>query len=199
MSSILLFCTAQEAKSLASKISKHVETTEGYDDALAIVKSRGEVSADEKFETQPDANGSLETQWVGASVEEVRDWVLQNQEKLRDNEIADANLIAILDYRSAKDETIRMDYYRDRPGLPFRESGLHPEEGGPPYTEVEILPPKSDVWYSFRIRYQHFHQLVADLTGVTSAEVVFPYYFGRKDEFLDDQGIFDLDKVFDAL
>uniref|UniRef100_A0A8H7KD79 Uncharacterized protein n=1 Tax=Bionectria ochroleuca TaxID=29856 RepID=A0A8H7KD79_BIOOC len=187
MSEVLLFCTAQEAKPLAAKISKYVKTTEGYDNALAIVKFRDDVSADEKFET-PDANGSFETQWIGASVGD-----------LRENEAVDANLVAILDDRSASDETIQMDYYQDRPGLPFRESGLHPEEGGPPYTEDEILPRKSDAWYSFRIRYQHFHQLVADLTGVTSAEVVFPYYFRQKDEFVNEQGVFDLDKVFDAL
>ncbi|CAG9939838.1 unnamed protein product [Clonostachys rosea f. rosea IK726] len=198
MSEILLFCTAQEAKPLAAKISKYVKTTEGYDNALAIVKFRDDVSADEKFET-PDANGSFETQWIGASVGDVRAWVLDHQEKLRENEAVDANLVAILDDRSASDETIQMDYYQDRPGLPFRESGLHPEEGGPPYTEDEILPRKSDAWYSFRIRYQHFHQLVADLTGVTSAEVVFPYYFRQKDEFVNEQGVFDLDKVFDAL
>ncbi|KAK7217275.1 hypothetical protein V2G26_005278 [Clonostachys chloroleuca] len=189
MSKILLFCTAQEAKPLAAKISKYLETTEGYDNALAIVKSRNEVSADEKFETQPDANGSFETQWIGASVEDVRAWMLHHQEELCESEAVNANLIAILDDRSASDETIQMEYYRDRPGLPFRESGLHPEEGGPPYTEDEILPRKSEAWYSFRIRYQHFHQLVADLTGVTSAEAVFPYYFGRKDEFITYRGI----------
>ncbi|RYP59761.1 hypothetical protein DL770_010144 [Monosporascus sp. CRB-9-2] len=87
------------------------------------------------------SDGSLDTEWIGASVDQLRDWVLeQQQQQLQSDKSVDSNLVAILDRRSADDDIILMGYYHDGPGIPFYESGLHPEEGGPPYREDEIRP-----------------------------------------------------------
>lgn len=85
-----------------------------------------------------------------------------------------------MDQRSTRDKTIIVQFFNEKPGLDF-----------PPYG---TLPPEENAWYSFRIRYNDAFTLVAALTE-TAFDVSYPVYFGRKDEFTNEEGVFEVQKA----
>lgn len=90
------------------------------------------------------------------------------------------NIAGIADARTAKDGTILMTWYREGEG----------EE----CTPYGVLPPKADSWWDFRVQAGHASRVIAALNFV-EPDVSFPRYFGRKEEFTDENGVFDAEKA----
>lgn len=64
------------------------------------------------------------------------------------------------------------------------------DDFGPPYG---VLPPKSETWYDFRVHPEDATKVVACLGY--APDLSYPYYYARKEEFTDENGVFDVDKA----
>lgn len=180
---------------VVSKVLNYIKEKDGYD-PFSLVESRQPPAEGKEFKMELGKEEVFQTEFIGASVEECRAWTHQYQSGPWNLE---PDLFFIMDERSAKDETLSVQYYNRGPGLPWREDGLLPEDGGPPLAVDEILPQHADTWYTFRIRPDHFNQACADLSGITAPDAVLPFWFKRTAEFTTEDGVFDLDALRQAL
>lgn len=57
-----------------------------------------------------------------------------------------------------------------------------------------LLPPNGEAWYDFRIRPEDTSRLITDLVDV-DPDVTFRFYFGRREDFTNENGVFDVAKV----
>ena len=91
------------------------------------------------------------------------------------------DLITIVDARSAKDRTVSIQHY------------VRPPAGTEDFTfgEYGVLPRETNVWYDFRVDYRQAQKVHAALTE-NSPEVIFPIYFGNKETFTDENGVFNV-------
>ncbi|KAJ9658778.1 hypothetical protein H2198_003526 [Neophaeococcomyces mojaviensis] len=119
----------------------------------------------------------FETDFIGASEQDCRQWALQQQG--RDNRIQQ-DIIAIADRQSADDETLSIQRYKREPGVELPGSGT--------------LPQALNTWYSFRVRYLDARTVYAALS-FTEPDVVDAVYYGQKEELTDARGIFDVAKA----
>ncbi|PVH95934.1 hypothetical protein DM02DRAFT_536308 [Periconia macrospinosa] len=179
MTRTLLFCTAEEAKPVRYshlicirgilKAAEHefwlLESQECPSDSSGL---KSQLADDETY----DASA-----FIGASEEDCQAWYQRHVDKVN---FIEEESIAIADARTARDGTILIQYYQEVEG-----------EECPPFG---VLPPKADTWYDFRIRPEHTARLLANLSHVAS-DVSFPRYFGRKEEFTDENGVFDPEKA----
>jgi hypothetical protein len=115
-----------------------------------------------------------------SSVTDCQNFILENQDTAM---FIEPNIAGIADARTAKDGTILMTWYRESEGENCRPYG--------------VLPPKADSWWDFRIRPEQAHIVLAYLSFVAS-DVSFPLYFARKEEFTDENGVFDAVKAEEA-
>ena len=146
-------------------------------DLFALAQHRHpEGEGRDAFISELDAGASFDNEFVGASYGECQSWALQ---QFKENKALNDELIAIADERSAEDGTIVMQFYA---------------KGPPPVEGVSL---KSDSWYLYRIRYQDAFDICAALTE-TAPDVTYPVYFGRKEEFTDEDGVFDVQKAREA-
>ncbi|KAI1772035.1 hypothetical protein F4818DRAFT_185775 [Hypoxylon cercidicola] len=168
----LLFCTAEEAKPFIPTIMS--------DRVFDLVESREIPGEGERFKRTLEEGATFRTDFIGASVEECETWT---QELWQRTNLGEGFMIAIADKRTASDHTISLLYYNDNSDdMEFEEF-----EGGK-------LPAKNDTWYEFRIKYKDSFPIFAALSE-TEPDVVYPTYFGRKDECTDKDGIFDVEKA----
>lgn len=190
---ILLFCTAQEAKLVSALCLTNVSSADKSDvqvvpeimateqsqgiDLFVLAQSRNHDQAQQNLIVELKDGETFETDFIGAREVDCQSWA---QTQILLDKSLDNELIAIVDQRSALDKTIIMQFFNQKPGLDF-----------PPYG---ILPPKENVWYSFRIPYKDAFTLVAALTA-TAFDVAYPIYFGRKEEFINEQGVFEVHKA----
>ncbi|KAK9772693.1 hypothetical protein AB5N19_14294 [Seiridium cardinale] len=172
---ILLFCTAQEAKSVVPEVLA-TEQSQGID-LYVLAQYRNPDQARQNLTVELTDGETFESDFIGAREVECQAWA---QQQILLNRSFDQELIAILDRRSALDKTIIMQFFNQKPGLDF-----------PPYG---TLPPEENVWYSFRIPYKDAFALVAALTE-TALDVAYPIYFGRKEEFTNEQGVFEVHRA----
>lgn len=138
-----------------------------------LIESRDCPSDRSGFKTELVNDEAFKTEFVGASEQDCQNWALEKQ---RETLFIEPNIIAIANARTAKNGTILMQWYHQGEG-----------EDIPPYG---ILPPKSNTWYDFRIDPENAEKVVSCL-NFTEPDVVYPSYFGRKEELTDENGVFD--------
>lgn len=150
-----------------------------------LVESHADPSSDESFKRALKDNETFETGFIGASEQECQNWALEKQFQVN---FIEQDFIAIADERSAKDDTLLIQYYaRELPEL-------DPEEDGMPFGELGILPRERNTWHDFRIDYKRAGEVyVSLLYGYPGS--VYPVYFGRKEELTDEHGVFDVAKA----
>ncbi|PVH90907.1 hypothetical protein DM02DRAFT_678344 [Periconia macrospinosa] len=172
MSRTLLFCTAEEAKPCIPGILKAAESH------FWLLESQ-ECPSDDSGLKHSLAPGEPfdASAFIGASVEDCQKWFHAHHGAV--NFIL-GDGIAIADARTAQDGTISMQYYYW--GEPWDCHGYG------------LLPPNGEAWYDFRIRPEDTGSVIADL-AYTPGNVNFPFYFGRREEFTDENGVFDVAKV----
>ncbi|CAI6334247.1 unnamed protein product [Periconia digitata] len=173
MGGTLLFCTAEEAKTAINSIQSKGRR-------IYLVESRECPSDESGFKTEVANEGDVESAFISASEKDCQKWYSDHEATAL---FIEPNHIVIADARTAKDGTVLLQWYR--------ESG---EECSP----YGVLPPESDTWWDYRILPEHIQNVVACLEFVAS-DVSFPVYIGRKDEFTDENGVFDAEKADQAM
>ncbi|PVH90678.1 hypothetical protein DM02DRAFT_678458 [Periconia macrospinosa] len=172
MSRTLLFCTAEEAKPCIPGILKAAESH------FWLLESQ-ECPSDDSGLKHSLAPGEPfhASAFIGASVEDCQKWFHAHVGAVN---FIEGYGIAIADARTARDGTISIQYYS------WGEPWMFPGYG--------LLPPNGEAWYDFRIRPEDTPRVIADL-GYVGPDVTFPFYFGRREEFTDKNGVFDVAKV----
>ena len=127
----------------------------------------------EKLRKELQANETVETDFIDATPEDCQRWA---NERCRHDRAPFTSLIAIVDARSAQDGTILIQKYVTEK-FPFGGYGM--------------LPQETNVWYDFRVNRRGAWTVFADLSH-TSPDVTYPIYFGSKDSFTDENGVFDV-------
>lgn len=148
----------------------------GTEDSLFnLVESRAGPNGDEQgFKRALREADTFETDFIGASEQDCQAWAMEMQSRYN---FIEQDLIGILDERSARDGTLLMQFYSREPGLDVGDQVM--------------LPKENDTWHSFRIDYQHAEMVSASLQ-YGDFEVIYPVYFGRKEELTDAHGVFDV-------
>jgi hypothetical protein len=147
-----------------------------------LIESKTYPNKREVFRKELKDDETFESEFIGASEEECQKWALEKQFQVK---FLDQDIIAIADARSAKDDTLLIQYYaRD----------MDPPE---PYLEFPgfgVLPKKRNIWYDYRIDYKDAAQVHASLQHV-SPDCSYPTYFGRKEQLTDEHGVFNVAKA----
>ena len=120
----------------------------------------------------------FETDFIGASPEDCQQWA---QEWSTHDRSTYGCILAIIDARSPKDGTILMQKYVQPPaGTKYFVFGGY-----------GILPPETNVWYDFRVDYHQTGKVEAALLFV-APNVTWPFWYGNKERFTDEDGVFDV-------
>jgi hypothetical protein len=128
------------------------------------------------FKKELKEDESFESEFIGATVQECRDWLLGHQYQ---HNFVEQDLIAIVDARSATDGTILMSaYVRDLEGVILE------------FGEYGVLPRERDTWYDYRIAHEGADDLWSNLY-FNSPGNVYPVYFDQKEALTDEHGVFD--------
>ncbi|KAF2963468.1 hypothetical protein GQX73_g10107 [Xylaria multiplex] len=177
MAAPLLFCTAEEAKPVVYKVMD--VKLQGVDESLFnLVESRaGPRDSDRPFKRALREDEPFEAAFIGASESDCQAWALDMQAR---HNFIEQDLIGILDKRSASDETLLIQFYSRGPGMEIGDQGVFPKE--------------TDKWHDFRINYRDADALTSSLQFGAS-EIVYPVYFGRKEELTDERGVFDVSRA----
>lgn len=120
---------------------------------------------------------TFETDFIGASVKDCGSWALQQQDK---NSMVEKDVIAIVDDRSTKDQTIIMAIYL--------RSGVQ---------KVLREDQKANAWYGFRVPYLKSREILTLIPEYGNPGELYGVYFWRKEELTDEHGIFDTDKALE--
>jgi hypothetical protein len=137
----------------------------------------------EGFKLELKDDETFETDFIGASEQDCQKWALEKQFQVN---FIEQDIIAIVDARSARDDTLLIQYYA-------RElDPLDPPEPALEFGEFGVLP--RNTWYDFRIDYKgadwvHIHLMYGPIDSV------YPTYFGRKEELTDERGVFNVAKA----
>ncbi|CAJ2507897.1 Uu.00g090830.m01.CDS01 [Anthostomella pinea] len=186
MAAPLLFCTAEEAKPFVHKVM--AVKLQGTDESLFnLVESRAGPRRDAEAQSQRQSQRCFKralgqdeafgAEFIGAPEHECQAWALEMQAR---HNFIEQDLIGIADARSARDGTLLIQFYGRAPGLECGDDkGVFPRE-----TET-------NTWHGFRIDYREAERVSASLQFGAS-EVVYPVYFGRKEELTDERGVFDV-------
>lgn len=143
-----------------------------------IVESR-EVSPNvQPFRRQLPSNEIFSTEFTGATIADCQEWAA---ERCSHDKYPIDSFLAIVDARSAKDGTILMQSYNPPLG------GQEPLTFG----GYGALPRENDTWYDFRVDHRHAGLVLAALT-ITSPGVTYPIWYGNKERFTDENGVFDV-------
>ena len=57
-----------------------------------------------------------------------------------------------------------------------------------------MLPPETNVWYDFRVDHRQAGHVLSALI-FTAPDVVYPVYYGNKETFTDEHGVFDVQEA----
>ncbi|KAI0862708.1 hypothetical protein F4860DRAFT_471507 [Xylaria cubensis] len=176
MPGVLLFCTAEEAKSFVPQVLATDGGTGHFPYYLA--ESRETPAQDNRFTQRLANDETFETDFIGSSIEDCGPWALEQQEK---NNMVEQDVIVLLDARSAEDHTIVLWFYARDEDADYLGNGQEVNE-----------------WYPFRIPYLKVDKLSTDLI-FGNADESFGVLFHQKDELTDSNGIFDYDKSVDLI
>ncbi|KAH8680675.1 hypothetical protein BX600DRAFT_2737 [Xylariales sp. PMI_506] len=178
MAYTMLFCVDEEAKALAPKILSSFSDDWAQCFRYYLAEKKEGPAPGESFRDSLPEGESFETDFINATLEECGSWVLQQQEH---NNRMDQDVLAILDKRSAKDETVVLGFYLRDVVAEF----LRPDQ-------------KANQWYSYRVPYQKVPKICSHLPYGFEVES-YGVYLHRKEELTDEQGIFDLDKAMELI
>jgi hypothetical protein len=143
-----------------------------------LVESRVCPETVDGFKTLLGDDETFETEFIGATVQECQSWARHYQYQRL---FIERGIFAIADARSAAEHTISMRFFAVE-----YPSHLPPLEFG----EYGVLPRVRDTWYEFRIAYKDTGDVWSSLNFV-SPNIVYPVYFGRKEEVTDECGVFN--------
>ncbi|KAI0553030.1 hypothetical protein F4679DRAFT_591258 [Xylaria curta] len=101
MPSVLLFCTAEEAKPFVPQVLATDGGTGHF--PYYLVESRENPAQGDKFTQRLANDETFETDFIGSSIEDCGPWALEQQEN--DNMI-EKDVIVLLDACSAEDHTV---------------------------------------------------------------------------------------------
>ncbi|EEP77045.1 predicted protein [Uncinocarpus reesii 1704] len=163
----------------ARKVLNHVF----HDDVRCfyLVESNVCPASREGFKTKLQEDEYFESDFINASEEQCKSWALEKEFQVN---FIEQDLIAIVDARSARDETILMCHYNY-----LRDPG-----DGLEFGDFGVLPREPNVWYDFRIDYRGAHMVCVALHYVPP-DLSYPAYFGCKEKFTDEHGVFDVQKA----
>ncbi|KAK9413638.1 hypothetical protein SUNI508_11719 [Seiridium unicorne] len=161
---LLVFCTAEEAKPFVRLLFPANEKS-----TYGLVESK---QSGGTFRRAVKDDEAIETEFIGASVEDCGSWVLQQQEK---NIYIEYDTLVVLDKRSNDDHTVILAFY-------IRDD------------EFLLKGQPINTWYEFRVPYQKVDTLLDTLERPSD---VFGVYFHRKNELTDENGVFDAGKAWD--
>ena len=157
------------------------DTTEGGPRFFYLVESREGPPDGQHFRKQLQANGTFDTDFIGATPEDCQKWLAN---RLRYDRAPYDSLLTIVDARSAEEGTLLIQHYVEPPAgteqLVFGGYG--------------VLPKETNVWYDFRVDYRQAGKVMASLTE-TTPEIIFPIYFGNKEIFTNEDGVFDVEEA----
>ncbi|KAI1495408.1 hypothetical protein F5X99DRAFT_403673 [Biscogniauxia marginata] len=182
MPRILLFCTAEEAKPFVPRILSVEKESQGLN-LFFLVESRSVQAREDPrdsgmFRSELSDGEGFETDFINASEQDCQSWALQQMGRFN---FIEQDIIAILDKRCVTDESLLISFYARGAGIQFPGfDGLLPQEQGK--------------WYTFRIPYRKTFTVHTALL-FTAPDVVYPTYFGRKEELTNENGIFDVDRA----
>ena len=168
-----------QAPSKVNKLYSH------HDNRLAVLHCLVEFSSTcpgerEGFKNKLKDNETFETDFIGASEEDCQKWV---REKSFQVNFIEHDIIAIGYARSARDDSLLIQRYA--PELdPYKLRQYNFDFIGREYT----------TWYNFRVDYKEAAEVHVNLQYV-DIDIVFPIYFGRKEELTDKSGVFDFAKA----
>ncbi|KAF2871422.1 hypothetical protein BDV95DRAFT_618837 [Massariosphaeria phaeospora] len=172
-----LFCIADEAKPFIHKILAVNKQDEESCKTFFLVESQDFPKHNRAFKESLKANEDFETEFVGASEQECRNWAREHQ---KHGEFIEHNIVAIADSRTAKDSTISLPVYKEHDQCKFEGYG--------------ILPPTPNAWYDWRVNAQGAAKVLIHLR-YGPMETGWPTYFARKAELTDEDGVFDVTKA----
>ena len=137
------------------------------------------------FKDKLEDGETFKTEFIGASEEDCQKWERENSVKAK---VVNPALIAIADARTAKDQTLLIQFYQ-LPVLPTPEDML-------PWPELGELPPpdKEYTWWSYRVSFKDAAEALLALGPECMGEVDVPYY-GLKDRLTDENGVFNVVKA----
>ena len=146
-----------------------------------IVESRKGPPNGQRLRDQLPDNETFETDFIGATAADCQEWAA---ERCSLDRASIESLVAIIDARSAKDGTLLMQKYE------------------PPLEDLEpltfggygALPRETNTWYEFRVDHRQAGLVLAALT-MTSPGVTYPIYYGNKERFTDEHGVFDVQEA----
>lgn len=115
--------------------------------------------------------------FIGASVQSCQNWALEVQ--FQDKSI-EQDVIAVADARTARDGTISIQVY-------FRDVSIE-------FPGYGTLPPRCNTWYDFRVDYRGSVEVIRQLY-FGPPDSVYPVYFARKKELVDENGVFDVKRA----
>ena len=141
-----------------------------------LVESRDGPPHGQRFKMKLRDDETFETDFIGATPEECQRWA---DERRRHDLSFHDGIIAIIDARSAKDGTLLMQIYVQH-NFPFGGYGL--------------LPQEKNVWYNFRVYPRQAAKAEVALLHV-SPEVSYPFWYGNKERFTDENGVFDVEEA----
>ena len=146
-----------------------------------LVESREGPPNGQRLRTQLQDNETFDTDFIGATPTDCQRWA---SERCSHDLFPFQNLVAIVDARSAKDGTLLMQRY------------VKVAEGTEPLTfgAYGVLPRETNTWYDFRVDRRQAGRVVAALT-ITSPEVTYPIWYGNKERFTDEHGVFDVQET----
>ncbi|KAH8702319.1 hypothetical protein BGW36DRAFT_356445 [Talaromyces proteolyticus] len=183
MTNVLLFCTSEEAKQVTRKALNMKEGDRvNICSTFYLVESRTCPKNREDFRQEIQDNNTFESEFIGASAQDCQKWALNNQYRVN---FVEHDIITMADSCNATDNTLSIQFYsRLDPPLEFEGFGA--------------LPREVKTWHDFRVDYKDARTVYTSLYfGPFGA--VYPAYFGRKEEFTDEHGIFDVAKAERAL
>jgi hypothetical protein len=144
-----------------------------------LVESNVCPSNREGFKTELTDDETFETDFIGASEQDCKEWALEKQFQVK---FIEQNIIAIVDARSARDNTLLIQYYAEE---------LDPPEPALEFGEFGALPQEPNTWYDYRIDYKGAALVHIALT-YGPFDTAYPTYFGRKEELTDEHGVFNV-------
>jgi hypothetical protein len=226
MTGVLYFCTAKElipevwkfkSKSLlpktdfvlqfmekatrASNLKSYANPAMSIPNPFFLVESRAFPSHRDGFKKELRDGDVFESSFIGATVDECTQWAVDHYFNVN---YIDQNILIIADARSAKDDTVLVGFYaRELTPDPEEEHELQTGEEPDPYEgpgeyfpKFGHMPAQRDYWYDYRVDYKDTYQIYVSLS-YTNPGIVYPSYFGKKEQFTDENGVFDVAKAFD--
>lgn len=181
MTRVPLFCVTEDACTVVHEVLLNARENSSVPGLFAYIAARGSPDNEAGLTTEILPGASVSSDFINAPEEDCQQWSLDEAQKCRS---LDRGVLAIADARTAIDGTISFQINLLEMQVEFPRYGLLPQH---PYA-----------WHHYRIDTRHAPVAYAALL-FTEPDVTYPVYFGRKEEFTDEQGVFDTTRAARAI